>query len=340
MLMIISPPAQLPHPPAPSQEPSASFAADHFSAPKFLPELPRLRPQPQHPRFRHRQHRLPLRARGGPKIRLHSGQRAVIVVDEIGINRMKVLRWSHKVNGPQLYSEYVARMLSTELLTPADISGMFGLLWQHFDGVSTEQFQRDLAEKNWVLLIERSDRLVGFSTVLAYETSFAGTPYSIIYSGDTIVAPEAWNSSTLPRTWIESVAKLREIYPRGPYLWMLITSGFRTYRFLPLFWRGFFPRFDLPTPPHWKRLMDHLAAERFDQQYNPAKGVVQFKKPQRLRRIALEIPGGRLEDPHIAFFASRNSGYAEGDELVCLAELAPENLTAAGRRMTAAIAKW
>ncbi len=190
-------------------------------------------------------------------------------------------------------STTTARLVSTEQLTPVDVSGMFELLSQHFDGVAPGQFQRDLTEKNWVLLIERSDRLVGFSTLLAYETSFDGTPYSIIYSGDTIVAPEAWNSSTLPRAWIASVAKLREFYPRGPYLWMLITSGFRTYRFLPLFWRDFFPRFDLQTPLHWKRLMDHLAAERFGQQYNPANGVVQFKNPQRLRADRCQAnPGG------------------------------------------------
>jgi hypothetical protein len=46
-----------------------------------------------------------------------------------------------------------------------------------------------------------------------------------------------------------------------------------------------------------------------------------------------ELPSGRLADPHIAFFLERNPGWKEGDELVCLTEIAEENLTRAGRRM-------
>jgi hypothetical protein len=237
-------------------------------------------------------------------------------------------------------SATTARLVSRSELTADDLAEMYRLLTQHFEGVTIEQFHRDTAEKNWVVLIERSEQLVGFSTILAYETSFEGASLSVIYSGDTIVAPEAWNASTLPRAWIESVVKLRQLYPCGPYVWLLITSGFRTYRFLPVFWREFYPQCDSLTPPYCQRLTDQLAAERFDRQYDAATGVVRFAKPQRLRGTLAEIPTGRMADPHVAFFASRNPGYAQGDDLVCLTELAPSNLTAAGRRMTAAIHPW
>jgi len=233
-----------------------------------------------------------------------------------------------------------ARLISRSELTSDDLAEMYRLLSQHFEGVTSEQFHHDIAEKNWVVLIDRFERLVGFSTILAYETSFEGAPLSVIYSGDTIVAPEAWNSSTLPRAWIESVVKLHQRYPRGPYVWLLITSGFRTYRFLPVFWREFYPRYDSLTPSYDQRLIDQLAAERFGRQYDAATGVIRLAHPQRLRGTLAEIPTGRMADPHVAFFASRNPGYAQGDELVCLTELAPSNLTAAGRRMTAAIHGW
>jgi hypothetical protein len=35
----------------------------------------------------------------------------------------------------------------------------------------------------------------------------------------------------------------------------------------------------------------------------------------------------------VAFFARRNPGHERGDELVCLARVAPDNLTALGRRL-------
>jgi len=235
-----------------------------------------------------------------------------------------------------VFSENLSSVLPRDELSAAARTEMFELLATHFDGVTPTQFEKDLSEKNWVILLRRDSRLVGFSTLLAYESSFQGEPVSVICSGDTIVAPAAWGSTALPRAWIGCVRRLRETYPRGKYYWLLLTSGFRTYRFLPVFWREFFPRYESRTPSSNRRLIDHLATERFGRTYDPATGVVRFANPQRLRGALSEIPAGRLEDSHVAFFASRNPGHAAGDELVCLTELTPENLTAAGRRMAAA----
>lgn len=218
-------------------------------------------------------------------------------------------------------------------LEEACISEMFDLLSTHFAGVARDQFTHDLLEKNWVVLIRRDSTLVGFSTLVVYETKFAGEPVSVVYSGDTIMAPEAWGSTTLARGWIAAVNRLREHYPRGNYYWLLLTSGFRTYRFLPVFWREFFPCYEKKKPHSLRKLRDHLAEERFGSQYDAGNGIVRFQHPQRLRGELALIPTGRMNDPHVAFFAANNPGFSEGDELVCLTELCPENLTRAGQRM-------
>ncbi len=235
----------------------------------------------------------------------------------------------------------MSRLVARNDLSAGELSSMYALLAEHFEGVTEDQFRQDTDEKNWAVLIERGWRLVGFTMLLAYETDAGGAgPASVIYSGDTIVAPEAWNTSALPRAWIESVAALRRHYPRGPFLWLLITSGFRTYRFLPLFWRKFHPCYDAETPPDSQRLLDRLAAERFGDRYDPRTGVVRLSAPQRLRGGLAGIPQSRQADRHVAFFAARNPGHARGDELACLTELTPENLTPAGRRMAAAVPTW
>ena len=233
------------------------------------------------------------------------------------------------------------RLVARDALSADDLAAMHALLSAHFEGVTPEQFGRDLCDKNWAVLIERGGRLVGFTTLHAYESHAGGAgPVSVVYSGDTIVAPEAWNTSAMPRAWIEAVAALRARYPRGPYVWLLITSGFRTYRLLPLFWREFQPRFDVPTPPEKQSLMDALATERFGDRYDRNTGLVRLAAPQRLRAGLAGIPPSREADPHVAFFARRNPGHTEGDELVCLTELEPGNLTPAGRRMAAAVSTW
>jgi hypothetical protein len=210
---------------------------------------------------------------------------------------------------------------------------MLGLMQRHFEGVTPEVFTRDLAEKKLALLLHRDGDLVGFSTLAAYTTVFQGAPVNVIYSGDTIVATEAWGSSVLARAWVAGVEALRESFPAGRCFWLLLSSGFRTYRFLPVFWREFFPRFDAPTPPEFAALIKQLGQARFGPQYNPLTGVVRFNHAQKLRGSLGDVPRGRAEDPHIAFFLARNPGHKAGDELVCLTELCPGNLTAAGRRI-------
>jgi hypothetical protein len=227
-----------------------------------------------------------------------------------------------------------SRLVRREDLTPAEREAMIALLDAHFLGVTPERFAADLAEKNWVLLLEEEGRLRGFSTLLIYETvPPGGAPVTVVYSGDTIVERGAWNTPALPQSWIAAVRTLRERHPRGALWWLLLTSGFRTYRFLPVFWREFWPRHDTPAPPEVRELRDFLAEERFGPLYLPDRGIVRFPEPQTLREGFDEVPEGRLADPHVAFFLKMNPGWVRGDEMVCLTELAEGNLTAAGRRM-------
>ncbi|MCG3150431.1 MAG: hypothetical protein PCFJNLEI_03917 [Verrucomicrobiae bacterium] len=195
-------------------------------------------------------------------------------------------------------------------------AAMLALLQEYFVGVTGEQFERDLAEKNWVILLEDAGVLRGFSTLLVHD--------GVVHSGDTIVHRDAWGSTALARTWLETIRELK------PEYWLLITSGFRTYRFLPVFWKEFWPRHDAPVRP---ALLETLARQRFGSLYRD--GLVHFHQPQMLRNGLKEIPSGRLADPHIQFFAQQNPGHASGDELVCLCPLTAANQTAAGRRLVA-----
>jgi hypothetical protein len=220
-------------------------------------------------------------------------------------------------------------------LTARQLGEMLALMQGHFDGVSREQFDRDLAGKNRVLLLEDdAGHLRGFSTMHCYPATVGGEPIQVVYSGDTIVDREAWGSSALARTWIGAVHELRDAGdPDLRWFWLLITSGFRTYRFLPVFWREFWPRRRENMPARVRIAIDALARERFGEDYDPATGIVRFGEPQMLRDDLREIGDGRRRDPDVEFFLQRNPRHGSGDELVCLCELSDQNLTAAGRRI-------
>ncbi|MGK2858668.1 MAG: hypothetical protein ACSLFQ_15815 [Thermoanaerobaculia bacterium] len=226
------------------------------------------------------------------------------------------------------------RLVARTALTPAEVDAMFRLLEAHFVGVSRAQFERDLGEKNWALLLEDEEgTLAGFSTILFYDSIHDGEPVSVVYSGDTIVAPSHWNSPGLSRSWIHAVRELHARASTSKLWWLLLTAGFRTYRFLPLFWKEFSPRHDAEPSGALSSWMAELARERFGDRYDASDGIVRFEKPYRLRPELAETPRGRLDDPHVAYFLSRNPGFVNGDELVCLTEITSGNLTRAGWRM-------
>ena len=224
-------------------------------------------------------------------------------------------------------------LLARTALSATQREEMFALLSRYFDGVTREQFERDLAAKDWVIAIRGDAELIGFTTLRVATSSFEGEPIIVLYSGDTIVAPEAWGTPALARAWIAGVNGIRSTFPTRRCFWLLLTSGFRTYRFLPVFWREFFPRHDVPTPPTMHRLLNQLAEEGYGSCFDAAAGIVRFPKPQRLRGPLAVVPEGRVRNPHVAFFLGRNPNHDCGDELACITEICAANLTPAGRRM-------
>lgn len=225
-------------------------------------------------------------------------------------------------------------LVERQNLTPGMQRQMYELLCRHFRGVSTHQFDRDLQEKNWVVLLhDDEDQLVGFSTFDYYTITFEDRLLYVVFSGDTIMDRSAWHSPVLPRTWIESVLLVHEPNADVPLYWLLITSGYRTYRFLPVFWRDFYPCHHSATPSFEHRLINHLATHRFGSQYDHQTGIVRFTQPQTLCPGLQLIPEGKHSDPHIAFFQQANPHWQAGDELVCLTRIEKGNLTRAGLRM-------
>lgn len=230
------------------------------------------------------------------------------------------------------------RLVEPFMLDPATRDSMVELLDRWFEGVSPTGFETDLADKTHVILLEEDGGLMGFSTLAVESLDWRGTRYRVVYSGDTVVDPSAWGRSILSAFWIDAVWSLCP-EDGGLPIWLLLTSGFRTYRFLPVFWREFHPRRDRKMPERMRQLRDFLAQARYGDLYDASTGIVRFVQPQRLRGDLAGIPPERIRNPHVAFFARANPRHASGDELVCLTELTPRNLTSAGRRMVAAGAK-
>lgn len=227
-------------------------------------------------------------------------------------------------------AEARARVVATARLPRAVRTEMFGLFRRHFEGVDESTFAADLEDKHWALLLRDDEGLAGF-TSFRYERLPAGG--ALVSSGDTLVAPRAWASSLLAPAWIGAVSRVHRGRGGGDLFWLLLVSGFRTYRFLPTFFRTFYPRFDRATPPRVQTAIDRAARRRYGAAFLDDLGIVRFERPQILRPALRAVPDGRRRNPHVEFFVRRNPGAERGDELVCWTRIDRDNLTPAGRRM-------
>ena len=198
------------------------------------------------------------------------------------------------------------------------------LMQRYYDHVTRDSFLADLAEKHWVIMLvdPQTNVLHGFSTQMLLEVESDGGPIKALFSGDTIVSQERWGETALTCAWARLALSLIDQYAPEPVYWFLISKGYRTYRFLPLFFREFYPRFDVPTPAWAKRIIDALGRYKFPGTYDAAAGVVRAGPDKdRLKPGVADLTTERLRDPHVRFFAEQNPGHAAGEELCCLARL-------------------
>ena len=213
---------------------------------------------------------------------------------------------------------------------------MYELFARNFDQTSRDRFAHDLARKHWVLLLiePASGRLCGFSTQVLLRFRWREQNLRFVFSGDTIVDPGYWGETALIREWGRLIARLLKTDASEPLYWFLISKGYKTYRFLPVFFREFYPSFDRDKPSAVREIMDALGETMFAGHYNAQRGiVVASPEKDRLCPELARVDSARLADPHIRFFLESNPGYARGDELCCLAPLDFDNFTPAGIRL-------
>ena len=220
---------------------------------------------------------------------------------------------------------------------------MFALHDRYFANVARDAFMRDMNEKDWIILLkDERDSIVGFSTLQILRLPVDNREHVFLFSGDTIVDAEHRLNNALAGSFGHFMLRLMDIYPVTPLHWFLISKGYRTYRFLPVFFRRFHPVYDQETPVDRARLLDAVAAFKFGPLYDPASGIIRVAGVKdRLRPDFCGVPESRRNDPHVQFFLRSNPRWDLGDELSCITDIARSNLSAyAWRAIAQTVVAW
>ena len=223
-------------------------------------------------------------------------------------------------------NKLTTRTASPSELTEAAIGSLYNLYARYYGGTSPDLFRRDLLEKDHILLLEdENGETRGFTTLKVIPFTHLGRSGRALFSGDTIIDHRFWGEQTLPLAWCCLAGRIKAQQPDLPLYWLLIVKGDRTYRYLNVFSKTYYPNRRYPTPPETQSLIDHLAAARFGRHYLPESGLIRY--PESQGHLKNEWLNEKTADnPESRFFRSRNPGHTQGDELVCLTLLEPDNL--------------
>ena len=164
-----------------------------------------------------------------------------------------------------------------ERLAPADREALLALHARHFGNVHRERFLADLADKDWVILLRRPDgAIVGFSTQVLITLPLQGREHRFLFSGDTVVERAHWRSPALAGSFGHLMLRLIDDCGEEALHWFLISKGFRTYRFLPVFFQRYIPTHAAETPASSAELLHAVATQRFGTAYDPGLGLVRL----------------------------------------------------------------
>jgi hypothetical protein len=223
----------------------------------------------------------------------------------------------------------IAETIDIKLLNEYTINCLFNLMDRYYDNVGYKTFTKDLFEKDSIIILRDafSKEIKGFSTLQVLENVVLNQKIRVLFSGDTIIDKDYWGSSLLAKMWLKYAFKRKNEDPNILFYWFLISKGYKTYKFLPVFFEDFYPNVDGCIDSNYKVILDFFAFFKFKENYDSKEGLIVFGgKKDKLKKGVAEITDKNNLDKHIKFFLQKNPNWQDGDELACITRIDEKNL--------------
>ena len=129
------------------------------------------------------------------------------------------------------------------------------------------------------------------------------------------------------RGWATSVGRIIASEPGKKWYWFLLSKGHRTYMYLPLFFNEYYPSANGSLANPLLEILETTAQRLYDGCYKQASGLIVFdRKMGELKSIHTQSTYEKQHKPHVKLFLRLNPYFHQGDELVCLTHLHPDNM--------------
>jgi len=161
-------------------------------------------------------------------------------------------------------------------ISQSEIEEMYILMTEFYNNVDKNIFLKDLKEKDYcIILKDNKNNIKGFSTQKIMKFNLENEEIYGVFSGDTIIDKENWGNLTLFKVFANFFFPFGEKYKN--FYWFLIVKGYKTYKFLPTFYKEFYPNYKAETPGKFKNIMDLFGKIKYPNEYNKENGVIEYK---------------------------------------------------------------
>ncbi len=226
------------------------------------------------------------------------------------------------------------QIVSAKDISSAQIEAMYQLMTTYYENVEQNQFYADLAKKQTVILLYNETDIIGFTGLEFMQITIDGQTVHGIFSGNTIMAKGIPLTGLLQKAFIKIVDQMMKTHQ--PLYWFLICKGYKTYRYLSMYFHHYYPAAGVVTPQFEQKLMHAYASQKYGAAYNQQTGIIKNSGyNDYLRKGVAPIDQKALRHPETQYFITANPDHANGDELVCIAKFSDENLKKGFYRMVA-----
>ncbi len=231
--------------------------------------------------------------------------------------------------------------LSFQLVERKDINfnsrtRMFELMFSCYNKITENNFNADLDKKQYVCLIkDKVDIIQGFTTFAINPNSAKDNKYNVLFSGDTIIAPQYWGTQVMRDGWCKSVGSIIAADTSKPWYWYLLSKGHRTYMFLPLFFKEYFPSIEAAdSEEHLKKIASEVSKRLYGNCWKEDEGVIRFEESHgELKQELIQASYQKKGSKFVQFFLKKNPAFYKGEELVCIAPLNPDNILRSAKEL-------
>ncbi len=217
------------------------------------------------------------------------------------------------------------KIVDVKAITEDQIEAMYQLMIAYYENVDYAQFCADLAKKQTVILLYNEAKIIGFTSVEVMQITVDDITVNGVFSGNTIMAKGIPLTNILQKAFIIMVNDMMKT--RQPLYWFLICKGYKTYRYLSMYFKQYYPAANVDTPVFEKALMNAYATKKYGSAYHSETGIITNSgSNDYLKEGVAPIDKKALRHPETQFFINANPNHAKGDELVCLAKFSEDNL--------------